>query len=64
MMMVDPTKNCHAYCPYGKMCRYAKGEIGKNPDDCGTYYKMDDLNNEAKDIRLEQERVFEEVDDW
>ena len=20
--------NCHAYCPYGKMCRYCKGDTG------------------------------------
>lgn len=62
--MIDPNKNCHEYCVYGKMCRYAKGENGKNPDDCGTFYKLDDLNNEAKEIRKEQEKRFEEVDDW
>jgi hypothetical protein len=28
------------------------------------FYKLDDLNNDAKDIREEQERTFEECDDW
>ena len=62
--MVDPNKNCHDYCPYGRMCRYVKGENGLDPYDCCMYYKLDDLNNEAKDIREEQEKAFEGVDDW
>ena len=62
--MVDPNKNCHNYCQYGKMCRYVKGENGRNPDDCAMYYKLDDLNNEAKEIRKEREKMFEECDDW
>ena len=62
--MIDPNKNCHEYCIYRKMCRYAKGENGKDPYDCGTFYKLDDLNNEAKEIREEQEKNFEDIDDW
>ena len=65
---IDPNTNCHAYCPYGKMCRYCKGENGLEPYDCTMYYKLDDINNEAKEIENEQrkqrERKFEEVEDW
>ena len=61
-------RNCHEYCIYGKMCRYCKGEVGTDPYDCSMYYKLDDLNNDAKDIENEQlkarEREFEECDDW
>lgn len=63
--MIDPNKNCHSYCPYGKLCRYAKGENGQDPDDCGTFYKLDDLNNEAKEIEMEERRaIAEEGDEW
>lgn len=62
--MIDPNKNCHEYCIYSKMCRYCKGENGIDPYDCAMFYKLDDLNNDAKDIREEQEKAFEEVDDW
>ena len=65
---MDKTKNCHEYCPYGKMCRYCKGEVGLEPYDCTMYYKLDDINNEAKEIESEQrkrrEQEFEECDDW
>ena len=58
-------KNCHEYCPYGKMCRYCKGENGLIVDESSMYYKLDDLNNEAKEIEREQKaRLFEECDDW
>ena len=56
--------NCHAYCPYGKMCRYCKGDTGIVVDECSMYYKLDDINNEAKEYREEKERAFEECDDW
>ena len=61
---LDQNKNCHEYCPYGRMCRYNKGSNGLNPDDCSMYYKLDDINNEAKEYREERERLFEEVEDW
>ena len=54
--MIDPNKNCHEYCTYGKMCRYCKGENGMDPYECGMFYKLDDLNNEAKDIKEEQQK--------
>lgn len=62
-------KNCHEYCPYGKMCRYCKGEIGLIVDECSMYYKLDDLMNEARDIEREERRrraeeEFEECEDW
>lgn len=63
--MIDPTKNCHEYCLYRKQCRYAEGSIGQDPEECGMYYKIDDLMNDAKDIEREQLRAkFDEEDDW
>ena len=72
MSNIDPNKNCHEYCLYGKMCRYAKGENGLDPYECGTYYKLDDIESEARDIAMEQRRAKaeeygideSEVDDW
>ena len=61
-------RNCHEYCTYAKMCRYAKGSNGMNPYDCGTYYKLEDITNEARDIereeRMRREQEFEECEDW
>jgi len=62
---IDPNKNCHEYCRFAKCCRYAKGENGLDPEECGWAYKIEDLLNEAKDIREEQEKAFgEDEDDW
>ncbi len=64
--MSNADKNCHDYCPYAKMCKYTKGEVGLDPYECGNYYKYDDLMNEAKDIEREirREAGLEDVDDW
>lgn len=68
MKNIDPNKNCHEYCSYGKMCRYCKGSNGMDPDECAMFYKLDDLMNEARDIEREERRKreeeFEECDDW
>ena len=68
MNNIDPNKNCHEYCSYGKMCRYVKGSNGMDPDECAMWYKLDDLMNEARDIereqRMQREKEFEECDDW
>ena len=72
MSDVYPDKNCHEYCRYGKMCRYAKGSNGIDPYDCGTYYKLEDIAEEAREIMMEQRRMKaeeygideSEVDDW
>ena len=68
MKNIDPNKNCHEYCSYGKMCRYCKGSNGADPDECAMWYKLDDLMNEARDIereqRMQREKEFEECDDW
>lgn len=67
MYDIDPSKNCHEYCRYGKQCRYLKGGNGVNPDDCGMYYKIDDIMQEAREIaREEREKEREELegDDW
>lgn len=59
---VDKGKNCHAYCEYGKQCRFREGEIGKDPDDCSMYFKLDDITNDAR--MEEKEKEFEEIEDW
>ena len=66
MTNIDPNKNCHAYCPLSRMCRYAKGSHGVDPYECGTYYKLDDIRNEARDIEEEQRSSLglEDFDDW
>lgn len=73
MYNIDPNKNCHDYCRFGKLCRYAKGENGADPEECGTYYKLEDIEAEAREIQLEQRRIKaeefgwideSEVDDW
>ena len=66
MHNIDPNKNCHEYCHYGKMCRYLKGSNGVDPDECAMYYKLDDLMNEARDIEEEQKRAagLEEWEAW
>ena len=72
MSSFDKSKNCHEYCQYAKICRYEKGEIGLDPYDCGNYYHLDDISNDAKDIEMEQRRSMaelmgvdeSEVDEW
>ena len=59
-----PGRNCHEYCLYGKMCRYCKGSNGLDPSECGMYYKLDDLANDAKDIEREQRKSLDDYDDW
>ena len=69
---IDPNKNCHAYCFYRKQCRYAEGSKGLDPEDCGMYYRLEDLMEEARDAAREQRRIRaeelgvdeREVDDW
>lgn len=62
---VDPNKNCHEYCRFAKCCRYAKGENGLDPEDCGWAFKIEDLLNEADEIREEQKKAFgEDEEDW
>ena len=57
-------KNCHEYCPYGKMCRYVKGEIGMDIYECSMYYKLDDIANDARDILEEQRKSLDDYDEW
>ena len=66
MKDIDPNKNCHEYCRYGKQCRYLKGGNGVNPDDCAMYYKIDDIMMDAREIEREQKKALEEYegDDW
>ena len=62
---IDPNKNCHEYCRFGKMCRFLNGEVGLDPEECVMYYKIDDLLMDAQDIKKEQERSRgEEEEDW
>lgn len=66
MQNLDPSKNCHEYCRYGKQCRYLKGENGFDPDECAMYYKIDDIMMDAREIEREQRKGLEEYegDDW
>jgi len=58
-------KNCHEYCPYGKMCRYMDGFIGMVVDECAMYYKLDDLMNDARDMEQEQRKSLDDYyEDW
>jgi len=59
---IEQGKNCHAYCQYGKQCRFRDGEIGLDPDDCSMYYKLDDLTNDERNE--EKEQAFEDTEDW
>ena len=51
------TRNCHEYCRYGKQCRYNKGDVGRRPDDCGTFYTIEKVVAEVS------EGVVEDGDD-
>lgn len=65
MSDIDKNKNCHEYCHYGRMCRYAKGSNGIDPNECGMYYKLDDLMNDARDIEQEQRKSLDDYyEDW
>ena len=63
---IDPNKNCHSYCRYGKQCRYLDGGNGVDPDNCGMYYKIDDIMFEAREMAREDKMRREEEDgeDW
>lgn len=64
-LTIDPNKNCHKYCRLAKCCRFAEGSNGQDPYECGTFYKLDDLLNDARDIKEEQERSRGEAEeDW
>ena len=64
MNNIDPNKNCHEYCPLGKYCRYANGSNGSDPYECGTYYKLEDIIADARDILEEQRKSLDDYDDW
>lgn len=68
MYSIDPNKNCHEYCSYGKMCRYCKGSNGADPDECAMWYKLDDLMNDARseleDERRREREAMEEGEEW
>lgn len=60
---IDPNKNCHEYCRFGKQCRYLKGENGFDPDECAMYYKIEDIMMDARDIAEEERRSREEYEE-
>ena len=64
MSNIDPNKNCHSYCHYGKCCRYLKGENGFDPENCYMYYKIEDILMEADDIRREQAAEMGDDDEY
>ena len=43
---IQENRNCHEYCPFRKQCRYDKGEIGRDPEYCGTYFTIEKVTNE------------------
>lgn len=47
-------RNCHEYCEYGKKCRYDKGESGRSPVDCKTYYVIEKCIREAEQNRYQK----------
>ena len=58
-------RNCHAYCRYAKMCRYEKGETGRDPDRCVTRTKLEEIEWEMTMERLypEDELPFTDPDE-
>lgn len=59
---IDKTKDCHEYCHYGSVCKkyqFCPGAIGKDPDDCPAYFKIDDLMMEAHDMAREDKYLAE-----
>jgi len=36
-------QNCHEYCRFSRMCRYDKGSAGRDPDNCITYIKLEEI---------------------
>ena len=54
-MKIDPDKNCHEYCPYGKQCRYLDGAVGFDYNECAMYYKIDDLMLDAQLARKQED---------
>lgn len=65
MPRIEQDRNCHEYCLYGKACKelfHTTGSNGVDPFECGTYYKLDDLAMEARDIAREQARERGEED--
>ena len=62
-MKINNDKNCHEYCPIAKCCRYALGSEGQDPEECGTYFKLLDLIEDAKDIKREQEKSMKDYEE-
>lgn len=60
---IDKTRNCHEYCRYGKQCRYLKGGNGVVPEDCGMYYKIEDIMADSRDIAEEQKRSMKDFEE-
>lgn len=60
---VDPNKNCHSYCRYAKWCKYIEGGNGVVPEDCGMYYKIEDILADAREIAREERRAMREAEE-
>ena len=61
---------CDEYCEYSRYCRYGKREIGKKPDNCPEYTKLEKIAWDAEQDRIaeamERDREYEpeDDDDW
>ena len=60
-----PYKNCQTYCQYARWCKQLQciGTVGRDPYECGNYYRIDDILADARDIAEEQRKSEEEFDD-
>lgn len=51
-------KNCREVCRFSQLC-YARGEVGRDPFECPTAWKIEDL---IMDTKYEPEEDDEEYD--
>ena len=57
---------CCDICRYSRHCLYGKKEIGKDPESCGEYYKLEEYAWDAYQDKCAEEREYEpeDDDDW
>ena len=58
-MPYEEKPNCHDYCRFAQLCRYEKGSAGRDPDECMTYIKLEELDWEARYDRMHPEEEEE-----
>ena len=58
---------CSEHCRLSRPCRYGKKEIGKDPDHCIEYIKLEEYEWDAKQDEIAEMRECEheyDDDDW